>query len=48
MSTPQGNPGDISNWPILKIDYRTDRDKLAALLPPGIEPSDESGVHLSI
>lgn len=48
MSNPQGNPGDISNWPILKIDYRTDRDKLAALLPPGIEPGPTSTVHLSI
>ena len=35
---PQGNPGDIVNWPMLKIVYRTDPDKIAALLPPGIEP----------
>jgi acetoacetate decarboxylase len=41
-------PGDISGWPILKIDYPTDRKKLAALLPPGIEPSEQSNVHLSI
>ena len=45
---PQGNPGDIANWPILKIDYRTDADKVAALLPPGIEPGAEPNVHLSI
>ena len=45
---PQGNPGDITNWPILKIDYRTDADKVAALLPPGIEPGAEPNVHLSI
>jgi acetoacetate decarboxylase len=45
---PQINPGDISNWPILKIDYRTDADKVAALLPPGIEPGAEPIVHLSI
>jgi acetoacetate decarboxylase len=45
---PRGNPGDISNWPILKIDYRTDADKVAALLPPGIEPGAEPNVHLSI
>ena len=37
-SAPQGNPGDIINWPMLKIVYRTDKDKLEALLPPGIEP----------
>ena len=48
MSTPTGQPGDISNWPILKIDYRTDAKKLAALLPPGIEPGEEAKVHLSI
>ncbi len=48
MSAPQGNPGDILNWPILKIDYRTDPSRLAALLPPGIDPGDEPNVHLSI
>lgn len=42
------NPGDISGWPILKIDYTTDKAKLAALLPPGLEATDESSVHLSI
>jgi acetoacetate decarboxylase len=42
------NPGDILGWPILKIDYPTDAKKLAALLPPGIEPSSQSNVHLSI
>jgi acetoacetate decarboxylase len=42
------NPGDIVGWPILKIDYPTDREKIAALLPPGIEPSRASNVHLSI
>lgn len=45
---PQGNPGDILNWPMLKIDYRTDADKIAALLPPGIEPGDEPIVHVTI
>jgi len=42
------NPGDILGWPFLKIDYPTDPKKLAALLPPGIEPSKQSNVHLSI
>ncbi|HEY8122621.1 MAG TPA: acetoacetate decarboxylase family protein [Myxococcota bacterium] len=42
------NPGDIAGWPILKIDYATDAAKLAALLPPGIEPGAAPGVHLSI
>jgi acetoacetate decarboxylase len=42
------NPGEIGGWPILRIEYATDRDKLAALLPPGIEPAETSNVHLSI
>ena len=41
-------PGDIVGWPILKIDYPTDAAKIAALLPPGLDPSGESNVHLSI
>jgi acetoacetate decarboxylase len=48
MPGPQINPGDIINWPILKILYRSDKDRIAALLPPGIDPSDESNVHLNI
>ena len=42
------NPADILGWPVLKIDYPTDPAKIAALLPPGIDPSDRSDVHLSI
>jgi acetoacetate decarboxylase len=42
------HPGDIAGWPILKIDYPTDPKRIAALLPPGLEPSAESNVHLSI
>ena len=45
---PMGNPGDILNWPMLKIAYRTDPDKIAALLPPGIEPGAEPNVNLTI
>ncbi len=44
----QINPGDIANWPMLKIQYRTDPDKLAALLPPGIEPGARPDVHLTV
>lgn len=32
---PQGNTGDIINWPMLKIHYRTDPEAIAALLPLG-------------
>ncbi len=48
MSAPHINPGDITNWPILKITYRTDADKIAALLPPGIDPSDTPNVHMNV
>jgi acetoacetate decarboxylase len=47
-SAPQGNTGDILNWPMLKIVYRTGKDNLAALLPPGIDPGDEPNVNLTI
>ncbi len=46
--SPKINPGDITGWPILKIDNPTDPAKLEALLPPGIDESNESNVHLSI
>ena len=46
-AAPQGNPGDILNWPMLKIVYRTDPHALAALLPPGIEAGDDPKVFLT-
>ena len=48
MAGPQINAGEIADWPILKIDYLTDKDKVAALLPPGVEPGDTPHVNLSI
>jgi acetoacetate decarboxylase len=48
MSAPQTTPGDIAGWPILKIVYRTDPEKIAALLPPGIERSSGSNVYLNV
>jgi acetoacetate decarboxylase len=48
MPAPQINAGDIAGWPILKIKYRTDADRIAALLPPGIDPSSESNVYLNV
>jgi acetoacetate decarboxylase len=50
MSTegPKINPGDIILWPMLEIDYKTSPEKIAALLPPGIEPGAEPNVHLTI
>ena len=46
-ATPRGNPGDILNWPMLKIVYRTDPEAIARLLPPGIEPGEDPKVFLT-
>ena len=48
MPATQIPAGDIANWPILKITYATDAEKIAALLPPGIDPGDQPHVHLNI
>ena len=45
---PKMTAGDILGIPILKIDYPTDADKIAALLPPGLDASDTAIVHLGI
>ena len=45
---PQVNPAEISSWPMLKLSYATDTDKIAAVLPPGIEPIETPHVHLTI
>jgi len=45
---PKINPGDIILWPMLKLDYDTRPECIAALLPPGIEPSARSQVHLTV
>src|SRR6478609_3731033 len=39
--------GEISGWPILKIQYLTDPEGIQKLLPPGIEPGDEPKVYIS-
>jgi acetoacetate decarboxylase len=48
MTAPQINPGEIAGWPMLKIVYRTDPEKIADLLPPGIDPGAAPHVHLNI
>lgn len=45
---PMIKPGEISQWPMLKIVYRTDPARLAELLPPGIESSAAPNVNLTI
>src|SRR5438874_11883634 len=46
--TPNITPGEIAGWPLLKLVYRTDADKIADLLPPGIEPGAHPHVHVNI
>ena len=48
MSDQKNNPGEISGWPMLQFVYRTDPDKIAALLPPGIEPGAEPNVNITV
>ena len=45
---PQANPGEIIGWPMLKLNYRTDADRIASLLPPGLEPGDDPLVNITI
>lgn len=45
---PVTRPGEIGGWPKLKLVYRTDADKIAALLPPGITPGANPHVHVNI
>jgi acetoacetate decarboxylase len=45
---PQGNPGEIINWPMLKIKYPTTPEAIAAVLPPGIEPGANPTVTLTV
>jgi acetoacetate decarboxylase len=35
---PMNRPGEIAGWPKLVVTYTTEPAKVAALLPPGIEP----------
>ncbi len=46
-AAPQGSPGDIINWPMLKVQYRTDKDAIARLLPPGLAPGEDPIVYLT-
>ncbi len=46
--SPMTVPGEIINWPMLKISYLTDPASIAALLPPGIEPGKTPKVTITI
>ena len=37
---PIARPGEIAGWPKLVVTYVTDPARVAALLPPGLEPLD--------
>ena len=41
-------PGEIAGWPKLKIVYRSDPDRIADLLPPGLTPGANPHVHLGV
>ena len=45
---PLGQPGDIINWPMLKMHYRTDPEAIAELLPPGITVGKDPMVNLTV
>ena len=47
-AAPKGIPGDHLNWPMLKINYLTDPENIAALLPPGLVPGSEPQVRLTV
>jgi acetoacetate decarboxylase len=41
-------PGEVSGWPKLELVYRSDPDRIADLLPPGITPGANPFVHVNI
>jgi len=47
-AAPMMPPGDILNWPMLKIVYRTDPECIEALLPPGLRKGSDSRVHVTV
>ena len=48
MSEHLTQPGETGGWPKLKVSYRTDPEKIAALLPPGLDPSGDPIVHINV
>jgi len=45
---PSQLPGDIANWPMLRVIYRTDPSRIADLLPPGITVGSQPTVHVHV
>ena len=46
--SPTNKPGEISGWPKLQMVYRSDPDRIADLLPPGITPGSNPYVYVNI
>jgi acetoacetate decarboxylase len=47
-TSPTNKPGEISGWPKLQMVYRSDPDRIADLLPPGITPGKSANVYVNI
>ena len=45
---PMIRPGEIAGWPKLVLRYRSDLDRIADLLPPGIETIDDDTVTVNV
>lgn len=49
MTTDVGRPpGDMTGWPKLVVRYRTDPERVAALVPPGFEPAGDGIVTIGV
>lgn len=48
LDVPQTRPGEAAGWPKLVLRYLTDAERIADLLPPGLEPSGEPVVQIGI
>ncbi|NNE73324.1 MAG: acetoacetate decarboxylase family protein [Acidimicrobiales bacterium] len=47
-AAPKTDAGEVAGWPKLRFSYRTDPDRIAELLPPGITPGANPHVHIQI
>ena len=47
-TSPTNKPGEITGWPKLQMVYRSEPDRIADLLPPGITPGNSANVYVNI
>jgi len=45
---PMIRPAEIAGWPKLVLTYPTEPDRIAALLPPGLEPCGDAVVQIGV